>query len=93
MTLVNTPSGAHTHPRPQAAIAARPPLLRQSQLGVQIDLHRKHARAPFHAVTVVWWRKSPEEMAATVRERNRSKVGRMARLKGMVETAMPPEAA
>jgi hypothetical protein len=40
-------------------------------------------------VTIVWWRKSPEEMAAAIRERNRSKVGRMARLKGAVETATP----
>jgi hypothetical protein len=60
-----------------------------SDIGVQIGLHRKHARAPFHAVTVAWWRKSPEEMVAAIRERNRSKVGRMARLKGAVETATP----
>jgi hypothetical protein len=60
-----------------------------SDLGVQIRLERKHIRAPFHAVTMAWWRKSPEEMAAAVRERNRSKVGRMARLKGAVETATP----
>ena len=45
--------------------------------------------APFHAVTMCWWRKSPEEMAAAVRERNRSKVGRMARLKDAVEAATP----
>ena len=58
-----------------------------SDIGVQIDLQRKHTRAPFHAVTVAWWQKSPEEMARVARERNRSKVGRMARLKGAVETA------
>jgi hypothetical protein len=38
---------------------------------------------------MAWWRKSPEEMAAAIRERNRSKVGRMARLKEAVETAAP----
>jgi hypothetical protein len=38
-------------------------------------------------VTMAWWRKSPEEMAVAVRERNRSKVGRMARLKDTMETA------
>jgi hypothetical protein len=58
-----------------------------SDIGVQIDLQRKHTRAPFHAVTVAWWQKSPEEMARVARERNRSKVGRVARLKGAVETA------
>jgi len=56
-------------------------------------MHRKHTRAPFHAVTMAWWRKSPEEMAAAVRERNRSKVGRMARLKGAVEIVTPKEEA
>ena len=60
-----------------------------SDLGVQIQLDRKHSRAPIHAVTMAWWRKSPEEMAAAIRERGRSKVGRMARLKGAVETATP----
>jgi hypothetical protein len=60
-----------------------------SDMGVKIDLLRKHSRAPFHSVTMAWWRKSPEEMAAAVRERNRSKVGRMARLKGAVETFTP----
>ena len=60
-----------------------------SDIAVQIELHRKHARAPFHAVTIAWWRKSPEEMAGAIRERSRSKVGRMARLKGAVEPATP----
>jgi hypothetical protein len=60
-----------------------------SDMGVRIDLHRKHTRAPFHAVTMAWWRKSPDEMATAIHERNRSKVGRMARLKGAVETTAP----
>jgi hypothetical protein len=60
-----------------------------SDLGVQMQLDRKHIRAPIHAVTIAWWCKSPEEMAVAIRERNRSKVGRMARLKGTVETATP----
>jgi hypothetical protein len=53
-----------------------------SDMGVQMDVQRRHPRAPIHAITVVWWRKSPEELAAVVRERNRSKIGRTARLKG-----------
>src|SRR3984885_14004034 len=60
-----------------------------SDLGVKIQLDRKHSRAPIHAVTMAWWRKSAEEMAAAIQERNRSKVGRMARLRGAVETATP----
>lgn len=58
-----------------------------SDIGVQIRADRKHSRAPIHAVTVAWWRKSSEELAAAIRERNRSKLGRMARLKGTTETA------
>jgi hypothetical protein len=57
-----------------------------SDMGVQIELHRRHARAPLHGVTMAWWRKSPEQMAPAIRERNKSKVGRMARLKGSAET-------
>ena len=53
-----------------------------SDMSVKIDLQRKHSRAPFHAATMAWWRKSPEELVMVIRERNRSKVGRMARLKG-----------
>jgi hypothetical protein len=61
-----------------------------SDLGVRMQLDRKHSRAPIHAVTMAWWRKSEEEMAVAIRERNRSKVGRMARLKGAVEMASAP---
>jgi len=61
-----------------------------SDMGVTIQLERKHSRAPVHGVTIAWWRKSPEEMQAVIRERNRSKVGRMARLKGSVEAISAP---
>jgi hypothetical protein len=55
-----------------------------SDTGVRIDLVRKHPRATAHAVTMCWWRKSPEAFQAASRERNRSKV---ARWKGLRETA------
>jgi hypothetical protein len=58
-----------------------------SDMSVRIDLQRKHSRAPFHAATMAWWRKSPEELVMVIRERNRSKVGRMARLKGAAAIA------
>jgi plasmid replication initiation protein len=45
-----------------------------SDTGVRIDLVRKHPRATAHAVTLCWWRKSPEASQAATRERNRSKV-------------------
>ena len=56
-----------------------------SDIGVQIEMARKHSRAPAHAVTITWWRKQGDEFRAAMRECNRPKVGRMARLKGKVE--------
>jgi Initiator Replication protein len=56
-----------------------------SDLGVQIEMVRKHPRAPAHAVTIAWWRKRGGEFRAAMEERNRHKAGRMARLKGKVE--------
>jgi hypothetical protein len=56
-------------------------------MGVDIDLRRRHARAPIHEVAISWWSKSGEEFRAAMAERNRSKVGRMARLRGEVEKA------
>lgn len=61
-----------------------------SDMSLQIELERLHSRAPINAVTVAWWRKSGEEFRAAMQERNRSKVGRMARLRGQVETAEAP---
>jgi plasmid replication initiation protein len=58
-----------------------------SDMGVEIDLRRRHARAPVHEVAISWWKKSGDESRAALEERNRSKVGRTARLRGEVETA------
>src|SRR6202161_1821233 len=56
-----------------------------SDMSLQIEQERIHSRAPIHAVTLAWWRKSGDEFRAAMQERNRSKVGRMARLRGQVE--------
>jgi len=67
-----------------------------SDMSLQIELERQHSRAPVHAVTLAWWRKSGDEFRAAVAERNRSKVGRMSRLRGQSETvdvAEPPSSA
>jgi hypothetical protein len=61
-----------------------------SDMGVEIDLRRRHARAPIHEVAISWWTKSGEEFREALQERNRSKVGRMARLKGQVERTEAP---
>jgi hypothetical protein len=56
-----------------------------SDIGVQIEMVRKHPRAPAHAVSITWWRKQGDEFRAALQERNRPKFGRMARLRGQVE--------
>jgi hypothetical protein len=60
-----------------------------SEMGVKIEVVRQSPRAPITAVTMAWWRKEGDEFRAAVAERNRSKEGRMARLRGTVETATP----
>ncbi|HQT65802.1 MAG: Initiator RepB protein [Acidocella sp. 21-58-7] len=62
---------------------------RLSDLHVDIELKRKHARAAIHEVVVVWRKQEGEEFRASMRERERSKIGRKARLRGEVETASP----
>jgi Initiator Rep protein, WH2/Initiator Replication protein, WH1 len=64
-----------------------------SDLGVQIEMVRKHPRAPAHCVTISWWRKQGAEFRAAVQERNRPKFGRMARLKGQIEHLATDKAA
>jgi Initiator Replication protein len=64
-----------------------------SDMGVQIELRRKHARAGIDEVTVSWWKKQGDEFRAAMQERNRSKVGRMARLRGQVEAVAALEPA
>ena len=56
---------------------------------MKVEVERAYSRAPIAGVTIGWWRKSGEEYRATYQERQRSKLGRMARLKGNVESVMP----
>lgn len=64
-----------------------------SDMSAMIQERRKHSRAPVDSFDIAWWRKDPDELSEVLRERNRSKVGRMARLKGAVETVAPRAAA
>ena len=52
-------------------------------MGVQVELRRLHCRAPIQTVTIAWWHKSGDEFREAIQERNRSKLGRMARLKAV----------
>lgn len=66
---------------------------RLSDMHVDIELRRRHARAPIHEVVIAWRKPTDEEYRAAVEERNRPKVGRMARWRGEVETveALAPQ--
>jgi hypothetical protein len=55
-----------------------------SEINVAIDVKRAYSRAPITGFTLTWWRKRPQEMGDAYRERQRSKVGRKARLRGDV---------
>jgi hypothetical protein len=59
---------------------------RMSNMHVDIDLRRKHARAAIHEVVVAWRKQEGDEFRESLRERNRSKVGRKARLRRQVDT-------
>lgn len=48
-----------------------------------------HARAPISAISLVWWRKEGDEFRATYQERQRSKLGRKARLRREVVEVAP----
>jgi hypothetical protein len=60
-----------------------------SDYSVSVDLRREKARGPITAVSLAWWKKEGEEYREVLRERARPKLGRMARLKGTVESVMP----
>ena len=62
---------------------------KMSDVHVDIELRRKHARAAIHEVVVAWRKQEGDEFRESMRERNRSKVGRKARLRGQVETVAP----
>ena len=64
-----------------------------SDMGVAMELERRHPRAPAHAVSISWWKLQGDEFREAMAERNRSKVGRMARLKGKVEKVEALESA
>ena len=59
-----------------------------SELGVKIEVERAYSRAPITGIQLGWWRKDGEEYRQTHKERQRSKLGRMARLREQVETVI-----
>jgi hypothetical protein len=91
--LLGVPPGAYSRTDNFMRNVISPALLEVnglSDVSVQIEMVRRHPRAPAHAVSIGWWRKSGDDFRAAMQERNRSKVGRMARLRGEVEKVEMP---
>jgi hypothetical protein len=90
--LLGVPPGAYDRGNNFARFVIQPAMLEVSGLSdmsIDLTLVRRSKFAPIEAVTVTWWRKEGDEFRAVMRERNRSKVGRVARLRGTVETVGP----
>ncbi len=56
-----------------------------SDMHVDIHLRRRHARAAIHEVCVAWRKQEGDEFRASSKERDRSKIGRRARLRNEIE--------
>ena len=61
-----------------------------SDMGVAIEQRRRHSRAPVHEFALTWWKNQGEEFRGAMQERNRSKVGRTARLRSVVKKTETP---
>lgn len=56
-----------------------------SDMGVTVEIRRRSSRAPIEAVVIAWHRKEGDAFREAMRERERSKLGRSARLRGTVD--------
>jgi hypothetical protein len=81
---LGVPPGAYERSDNFMQFVIKPALLevnRLSDVNVRIELERRHARAPAHAVTFSWQRKQGDAFRATLKELQRPKAGRRKRLK------------
>jgi Initiator Replication protein len=86
--LLGVPPGAYERGNDFAKRVTEPAVLEVtglSDMGVDLTLIRQSRFSPITDVTIVWWKKQGDEFRAAMQERNRSKLGRMARLRGEVQ--------
>jgi hypothetical protein len=86
--LLGVPAGAYERGNNFVRNVIDPAMLEVDGLSdtqIEVEPKRRSKFAPIEAVTVVWWRKQGDDFRAAMQERNRSKVGRMARLRGQAE--------
>lgn len=91
--LLGVPPGTYARHDSFMAKVINPALLEVnglSDMNVTIDLRRKNPKAPVHEVLMSWSKKEGDDYRAASQERSRSKIGRMARLTGKVETVTDP---
>jgi hypothetical protein len=92
--LLGVPPGAYADGQDFRRKVIGPAVLevnKLSDLHVDIDLRRRHSRAAIHEVLVVWRKQEGDEYRESMRERDRSKVGRRARLRGETQILVPLE--
>src|SRR5271166_637542 len=80
------PAGRPRSSRPAPSAAPYVPPRCDLSPALTRGMQRLPARAAIHEVVVAWRRQEGDEFRESMRERDRSKVGRMARLRGQVET-------
>ncbi len=89
--LLGVPPDAYERGDNFMRFVLRPALLEVngvSDMCVEAELVRRHSRAPIEAVAIAWRQKIGDEFREAIAERNRSKVGRKARLKAQTETKL-----
>ena len=90
--LVGVPPGTYERGNDLLRYVVNPAVIEVnglSEFGIRLDIERAHLRAPISAVSLAWWRKEGDDYRATFQERQRSKVGRKARLRGEVVEVGP----
>jgi hypothetical protein len=89
--LLGVPPGAYADGQDFRRKVIDPAVLEVNSLSdmhVDIDLRRRHARAAIHEVAVAWRKQEGDEFRESTKERDRSKIGRKARLLGQVEAVV-----
>ena len=86
--IMNVPPNTYSRGHDLVKYVIEPAILEVngvSDMGVDIQPRRKHAKAQIYEVAMSWWKKEGEEFRSALKERQRSKIGRMARLRGTVD--------
>lgn len=87
--LLGVPPGTYPKARDFRRFVIEPAVLEVnglSDIQVDVELRRRHVRAPIDELAVSWRTPEPDEYRAALKERNRHKGGRMARLRGTAGT-------